>query len=255
MSNLFKGAEIEQIHIEPYELREMSGEHVPGPIPPPVFRGLNEEGSDSEEERRSEAPHREEEPGGRERIDRIEKEAYEKAFKLGEAAGAERGERMFRSAIETFLKAAEELRRVEQAIYRRVEGDILDLVLATTRKVVGKEVDSDREMILGVLRDAIAKVIDRERVRVRINPSDFDFVQAHRSEIVRAIDGIKHLLIEKDEGVSRGGAVVETDHGTIDSTLERRFAEVEKALRHEAPEKRHGPMWRETKAPEGEPPG
>ena len=45
--------------------------------------------------------------------------------------------------------------------------------------------------------------------------------------------GKARLVVEKDENVSRGGAVVETDHGTIDARIERRFAEVEKALKRQ----------------------
>jgi len=140
---------------------------------------------------------------------------------------------MFRSAVQTFTEAAEELKRIQQEFYHRVEGEILDLVLATTRKVVQREVDSQKDMILHVLKEAMAKAIDRERIRVRINPSDFDFVHAHKPDIVQAVDGIKHLVIERDEAISRGGAIVESDYGTIDARIERRIEEVEKAMKRQ----------------------
>jgi len=140
---------------------------------------------------------------------------------------------MFRSAVQSLIEAAEELKRMQGEFYRRVEREILDLVIATTRKVVHREVDDQRDMILHVLKEAIAKTIDRERIRVRINPADFDFVHAHKSDIVQAIDGIKHLVIERDEAISRGGAIVESDYGTIDARIERRLEEVEKALKRQ----------------------
>jgi flagellar assembly protein FliH len=172
----------------------------------------------------------------RERTARIEREAYEKAFRLGEKTGVERGEQMFRSVVQTFVEAAEQLKRVQQEFYRRVEGGILGLVLATTQKVVQREVDTQKDVILLVIREAISKTIDREKIHVRINPSDFDFVQSQKGEIAKAFDGIKHLVIEKDEAISRGGATVETDYGTIDARIERRFEEVEKALRRQLAE-------------------
>lgn len=239
MSSIFKGYEIEKILIKPYQLREVTrGNPLERPASA-VFKGMNQGKNQSEDS--SPTPFTEKveaEEKNRERIDQIEKEAYEKAFKLGEKAGAERGEQMFRSAVQSFIEAAEELRQMQQEFYRRVEGEILDLVLATTRKVVQREVDSQKDMILNVLKEAIAKTMDRERVRVRINPSDFDFVHAHKPDILQAIDGIKHLVIERDEAISRGGAIVESDYGTIDARIERRFEEVEKALKRQIAEKK-----------------
>ena len=54
---------------------------------------------------------------------------------------------------------------------------------------------------------------------------------------MRAVDGIKHLVIERDDAISRGGAIVETDYGSIDARIERRLEEVEKALKRQIAEK------------------
>ena len=238
LSNIFKGSEIEAIGISPYQLHEVATVACAERSAPAAFEGFNHEDDqpDPSEPTYCEDP-AEAERVERERIDQIEKEAYAKAFELGERTGIERGEQMYRSAVQTFVKAVEEVRQVEEAFYKRVEQEILDLVLAATRKVVQREVDSQKGMILDVLKEAIAKVIDRERIRVRINPSDYDFVHAHKPDILQTMDGIKYLAIEKDEAISRGGAVVESDCGTIDARIERRFEEVEKALKRQRAER------------------
>lgn len=234
MSSIYKGHEIEKIPIKPYHLREVTKGTAHERSDPPVFQGMKEVSDPSGDSQSTPSLESVEAVGThRERIDQVEKEAYEEAFELGEKAGAERGERMFRTAVQSLIEAAEELKRMQGEFYRRVEREILDLVIATTRKVVHREVDDQRDMILHVLKEAIAKTIDRERIRVRINPADFDFVHAHKSDIVQAIDGIKHLVIERDEAISRGGAIVESDYGTIDATIERRLEEVEKALKRQ----------------------
>jgi len=242
LSSIFKENEIEKISVETYLLEEVTQANPEKPPGSAVFERLGDPKDDSEAPSSTESPEKAEtgEPD-RDRIDRIEKEAYEKAFRLGEKAGEERGERMFRSAVQTFIEAADHLKSMEQEFYQRVEGEILDLVLATTRKVVEREVDSQKDIILHVLREAIAKSIDREKIRVRINPSDFDFVQSKKRDILKGIDGIKHLVIEKDEAISRGGAVVESEFGTIDARIERRLEEVEKALNRRMEKKKQNP--------------
>jgi len=234
LSNIYKGNEAQEILIQPYELKEVTqtafGEETDGS----GFEGLN--GQAQEHDDRGFSPLVKESKLAqpeREQIDQIEKEAYEKAFQLGEKAGLESGERMFRSAVQSLVEAAEGLKHAEKEFYGRVEEEILDLVLATTRKVVQREINTQRDVILDVLRQAIAKTIDRERIRVRINPSDYDFVHTHKSDIVSTVDGVKDLVIEGDESISRGGAVVDSDYGTIDARIERRFEAVEKAMRRQ----------------------
>jgi flagellar biosynthesis/type III secretory pathway protein FliH len=234
LSNIYKGHEAQDILIQPYELKEVTQTALGEETDFNGFERLN--GPAKQPEDGEFAPLVEEtkfgQPG-REQIDHIEKEAYEKAFQLGEKAGLESGERMFRSAVQSLVEAAEGLKHTEREFYGRVEEEILDLVLATTRKVVQREVNTQRDVILEVLRQAIAKTIDRERIRIRINPSDFDFVHAHKSDIASTVDGVKDLVIEGDESISRGGAVVDSDYGTIDARIERRFEAVEKALRRQ----------------------
>ncbi len=253
MSNIFKEDEIGQIPIKPYLLEEVTRADSEK-SDSAVFERLNEPKNDVDGSSESRTPEEvEAEQPDRERIDQIEREAYEKAFRLGEKAGAERGEQIFRSAVQTFVEAVDELKKIQREFYQRVEGEILGLVLATTRKVVQREVDSQKDVILHVLREAIVKSIDREKIRVRINPSDFDFVQAQKGDILKAIDGIKHLSIERDEAISRGGAIVESDYGTIDARIERRLEEVEKALKRQMATKKRTTMDEKTEPKEEEP--
>jgi flagellar assembly protein FliH len=233
LSSIYKGQKAQEI-IKAYELKEVTCAAFDEEPDLDGFESLNETTHPSGEG--GFAPLTEEVEGprlDRERLDRIEKEAYEKAFQLGEKAGVEGGERLYRSAVQSLVEAAQGVKRLEKDFYARVEKEILDLVIATTRKVVQREINTQRDMILDVLREAIAKTIDREKIRVRINPSDFDFVHAHKPDIISAVDGVKDVVIEKDGTISRGGAIVESDYGTIDARTERRFESVEKALRRQ----------------------
>jgi len=235
LSNLLKARETHEIPVQAYAMKEVKKGKLPArPAMAATFRKLNE--PERLNENLSEArlkAETEEKDREREKLDRLEKETYEKAFALGEKAGMESGERMFQSAVRTFMEAAEGLKRIQREFYQQFEGEILDLVMATTRKVVQKEVDSEKDTVLGILKEAIGKTIDRENIRVKINPSDYDFIHGHKPEIIQANDGIKQLIIEKDESVSRGGAIVETDYGTIDASIDRRLNEVEKNMRRQ----------------------
>ena len=93
------------------------------------------------------------------------------------------------------------------------------------------EVISNNEIILGVLNSAIKLAIDRERLEVRINPLDVELCLQKRLEIIKEIDGIKHIVFEPDETISRGGAVIDYAFGEIDARIDQQFNELEKELK------------------------
>jgi len=160
--------------------------------------------------------------------DGIEKEAYEEGFAQGEKAGMELGEKRFESVIKSFTEALEGVERIKEELYKKSEQEMLALVLAIARRVIQKEVSTDKEIIPGIVRSTLKYVADQEDVRVRLNPSDLEFACKHKGNI---IEGMKNVIFEGDEGVSRGDAVIESKRGVIDCGLERHLQKVEENLR------------------------
>ena len=170
----------------------------------------------------------------------LEKEAYEKGFAQGERAGRELGEKRFDSAVKSFTKAAEDLHTLRETVYEKNEQQLVELVLAVARKVVHKEIETDKQILLDELRSALRYVTDREKIKVRLHPSDLEFASQHKAELTQAMEGVGKLTFEGDEGVSRGDALIESSHGIVDCGIEKHLCEVEKALRAKAGEQVHG---------------
>ena len=167
----------------------------------------------------------------------LEKEAYEKGFTQGEKAGRELGEKRFDSAIKSFREAADDLCSLREKVYQESEQQLLELVLAVTRKVIQKEVETDKQILLDVLRSALHYVADREVVKVRVHPSDLEFASQHKAEIIREIEGLGKLTFEGDKEVARGDALIESSYGIVDAGVEKYLRAVEETLRQKAQEK------------------
>ena len=167
----------------------------------------------------------------------LEKEAYEKGFAQGERAGRELGEKRFDSAIKSFTEAADDLFSLQKKVYQESERQLLELVLAVVRKVIHKEVETDRHVLLDVIQSAFRYVADREEIKVKLHPSDLEFATQHKTEVIQGIEGLGKLTFEGDENVARGDALIESRLGMVECGIEKHLKDLEDTLRKKAQEK------------------
>ena len=167
----------------------------------------------------------------------LEKEAYEKGFAQGELAGRELGEKRFDSAIKSFTEAADDLFSLQEKVYQESEQQLVELVLAVARQVIQKEVETDRHILLGVIQSAFRYVADREEIMVRLHPSELEFANQHKTEVIQKIEGLGKLTFEGDEKVARGDALIESRLGMVECGIEKHLKALEETLRTQAERK------------------
>ena len=164
-------------------------------------------------------------------LDEIETQAYIRGFNKGEKAGFESAADKIESLSRMLDEAVEALRHARNRIQGDTEKEIVELVLAVAGRVVGREVQTNREAIVAIVREALQTVENRDAVLIKMNPADIDFLnrlQSPLSGLSRNPDGLR---IEADDSVGIGGCLVETDGGDIDARIESRLRIVEEAFR------------------------
>jgi flagellar assembly protein FliH len=72
--------------------------------------------------------------------------------------------------------------------------------------------------------------MDREKLKIRVNPSDLEICNQKKPEIMKDVDGIKAIDMIADISVGRGGVIVEYALGEIDARIEKQFNEIETEL-------------------------
>ena len=85
---------------------------------------------------------------------------------------------------------------------------------------------TNREVIRGVLKEAIKNISDRENMKIRVHPQDFHFMLEIKSDFLQGFDGIKNIVFEEDESIMRGGAIIETLCGEVDARLDQQYNEI-----------------------------
>jgi len=110
-----------------------------------------------------------------------------------------------------------------------VHEELVELAIDIARKVVGREIQLDPELVAETVRRAVALVLDRQRLTIRLHPQDADLVAQAFPEVETALsDAI--WTVQSDESVDRGGAVIETEHGEIDGRISTQLDEIGRAL-------------------------
>lgn len=158
-------------------------------------------------------------------------------FEQGFREGSERGQR--EAEQETRTHAARELKIAVAALEGvaraladplasaadDLEPELLSLVIALARRVIGAELETRGELILGVLKRALGHLPSRQaEVRVRVNPEDLAIVEAYTGE--------RHPNVRwfADAELARGGCLIESGPSRIDASIETRLAQAVEAI-------------------------
>lgn len=171
-------------------------------------------------------------------ISEIQNEAIENANAIIEEArqkGFEEGYSEVKKQYEDLLQEAEFIKEHARVEYKEVlesiESDAVNVVLDIARKVLGMEISTNKEVVLGLIKQAFEKCSSKENVVLKVSNEDFDYVCDNKDIILGKIDGIGELDVKKDSSLRAGGCIVETAYGTIDASMETKFKKIEDAFR------------------------
>lgn len=112
------------------------------------------------------------------------------------------------------------------------EADILRLSIAIARKVVAAELMSNPDVILHVIREAIALLDHPDNVTIHVNPTELEHVL---QELGAGLYGessqqLIKVTVFPDNQINSGGCTLESEVGMIDARLETRWEITEQAL-------------------------
>lgn len=156
--------------------------------------------------------------------------AYRKGVEEGQQAGIRIGKAETESALKLLNTLSQELTDIREKLFDQAEEMVVKLACSIARQVIYREVETDPELIVGIVRQALSYVKEEEKPVIKVNPTDYEHLDACRGELLSSNDGIEALALEVDERIEQGGCVIETGSGTVDGRLKTRWENVERAL-------------------------
>jgi flagellar assembly protein FliH len=106
-------------------------------------------------------------------------------------------------------------------------------VNARAEQALAAAVAVDPERVLSVVRGALRRIVERERVNVLVSPDDLEMVREHLAGVIAELGGVEHCEVQAERRVPRGGAVVRTAEGEVDATLETKLERASEVLESE----------------------
>jgi flagellar assembly protein FliH len=166
------------------------------------------------------------------RVESTRQQAYEEGYRDGMAAledfkktyTAQAGARLGQLVQSFDAQWAELENRMADAVSRSA------VLLA--QQVLRNELRTNPSLVQAVAAEALNTVLMSARqVLVRVHPDDLPLVAEGAGEALQA----RGARLQADPSVQRGGCSVESDAGTVDATIENRWARAVQAMGHALP--------------------
>lgn len=155
-----------------------------------------------------------------------EEEAYARGLQDGLAA-VETG---LNQTVDAFTEALEDISVLRKSLLENATADMTNLVMAIARKVIRVELSINQDVVLETIQAALQAAINADEFRIKVNPQDFSLVTERKPQMLASVSGLKNVIIESDPHVGRGGALLESELGEVDATIESQLLDIEKHL-------------------------
>ena len=157
----------------------------------------------------------------------------ERAFADGFAAGLEEARDRTAPAAEALTAATREVAALRSSAVAEVEAAAVELALRIAEQALGAVLAVEPARVRDVVRGALRRLVERERLLVLVNPGDLDVVRAGMDTLVGELGGIEHVEVQAERRVLRGGAIVRTAEGDVDATLDTKLDRAREVFEHE----------------------
>ena len=173
--------------------------------------------------------------GKAEKIESDTRDAFEEerrtAEDAGRSAGREAGFSEGKAEVERLIQRTQTI--LERAQDKRVEiladteQQIIDLVLLISRKVIKIISESQRNIIISNVVQALRKVKGRGTIVIRVNIVDLKLTTEHIKDFIKMMEGVQSVQVVEDSKIDPGGCIIETDFGEIDARISSQLSELE----------------------------
>ena len=91
------------------------------------------------------------------------------------------------------------------------------------KEVVKKEISlNSANIAAAICKELFSEIKDAKEVQVKVNPKDYEFIKENFSG--------QNVKISADEAISAGGAIVLSDAGNLEATIEARLEKIKKII-------------------------
>lgn len=152
------------------------------------------------------------------------------AYAQGEADARQKMRQELDTVLDSFFLAAKELNNLRTEMLKGQGDDLVRLAMVVAEQVISTELSLNEDMIIPIVDKAMKSAAEADEFHVRVHPDDVHIVQEKRPLLIAGVKGLRQIHVQEDEGITRGGCVVESNKGQVDARLESKLAEIHQQL-------------------------
>ena len=146
--------------------------------------------------------------------------------------GYEEGLASAKNDIEDLKSKFTEFFNYKTEVYEKVSDCIYEVSMEIARKIINKQVETDKEYIISMIKGVVEEIHKTEnKITLKVMPKDVEIVRDKVSEIFSGEYFEAKISVIPDNEIKEGGVIVETSNGIIDATLETQISIIEKAFK------------------------
>lgn len=155
--------------------------------------------------------------------ERIRIAAAEEGREEGLARAASEIEAMLGAKADTLAKILDQAQGGGKALWDEYRQDIVILTTLAVEKVLAVELEVQRkEVLAGLLDEALDNIDSQRNLLVRVHPEDADLMGQLLEEAIKIHGSLKNWKIKPDGTLAQGGVILESDQGMVDNSIKAR---------------------------------
>ena len=152
---------------------------------------------------------------------------YDEGFAQGRQEALAAGRQELQAQVAMLQQLMQSLTTPFTELDEAVETELLSLAMLVARQVIRRELSTEPELVLNIMREAVAQLpVASRHIGLQLHPEDARLVREHLS--VPLEEG--QWQIVEDAAITRGGCVVTTEHARIDASIEQQVARISEAV-------------------------
>ncbi len=165
-------------------------------------------------------------------VSRAQEEANsirEQAVREGHKIGLENAQQ----DIQSLLNAIQSFFDYKDKMFEMIAPHILDVSVEIAKKIINKEIEQDKTALLSLIKSALGDTFKSEnRITVKVMPQDVVTVKENLPEFLSSDSYEAKIKVVGDDNISSGGAIIITENGIIDATIDTGLSILEQAFKN-----------------------
>ena len=158
----------------------------------------------------------------------IMEQARNQGYEEGYEAAMRDSSETSKAIVDEALALKNEWLKAKEVLMKASEKEMVEIVLESIEKILNKKVEEDAHLIEALIQEAVKRVNKTENLTLRVSSEDYSHVLSIKPMIVAMTEKVDDIEIKQDSSLKNGSCIIDTDSGSIDSSVWTQFEQIRK---------------------------